>query len=513
MINQVFFIFSFCITCFVSGADWPQAAGPNGNFVVNNEHASASFSVVRNENVSWKVSLPSTGQGTPIVSGGRIFVTSHERINGDSQTGSTILGLCFDARTGKELWRRKIPGTRTTDLSSLFNDNTAASPVTDGKRVIFTNVGGTIKCFDFNGGELWGHIWTPFGRHHARAHEPIIHDGKVILMHVPRYDLPNSVTTKSGAHSLGRGKEYWTFLRAYDLESGTLIWQAEEGTSVHSTSICGRLADSRKFILTGRGGGHRPPEEPYGLSLIDITNGKSIWDRSIKGYAAAQNACWLGNAAHFFIGNEHCSVNLETGEPLKRISLTEEVAITRRDGGGYVSLKDQKISNLKKPITYFTNIVVGDYHYFRSFDDFYIGRVHLKTDRVEYLQVPVQIIRSIGSEDEIQWDSSIPNDMRNADGFKATGDKRNTGNGWGHVSSAPPIVVGDLIYFPTMIGMVYVLKWDVPKLNEAALISMSDLGTAGETWALSGLGYEDGFIYARTMKELICIGADSIQKK
>jgi hypothetical protein len=36
---------------------------------------------------------------------------------------------------------RKMPGTRRTDLSSLFNDNTAASPVSDGDRVVFMNVG------------------------------------------------------------------------------------------------------------------------------------------------------------------------------------------------------------------------------------------------------------------------------------------------------------------------------------------------------------------------------------
>ena len=50
----------------------------------------------------------------------------------------------------------------------------------------------------------------------------------------------------------------------------------------------------------------------------------------------------------------------------------------------------------------------------------------------------------------------------------------------GRVSSAPPVVVGDLIYFPTMVGMVYALKWNAPVLNEEALVSWSDLGPAGK---------------------------------
>ena len=58
-----------------------------------------------------------------------------------------------------------------------------------------------------------------------------------------------------------------------------------------------------------------------------------------------------------------------------------------------------------------------------------------------------------------------------------------------------------------MIGMVYVLEWDAPVLDEKALVSISDLGPAGETWSLSSLAFCEGKIYARTMKELICIGA------
>lgn len=490
----------------VLAGEWPQASGPNGNFVGTGD-SPAAFSVSKNEAVRWRVKLPSTGQGTPVVSGGRVFVTSHKEITEDSQTGSSILAMCFDANTGKELWRRKIGGSRKTDLSSLFSDNTAASPVTDGKRVVFVNVGGTVKCFDYEGVELWSHVWTPFGRHHARAHEPILHDGKVILMHAPRYDLPVSATTKSGSHPLGRDKEYWTFLRAYDLETGKLAWQAEAGTSVHSTSILGKLPDGRHAILTGRGGGHKPPEEPYGLSLIDASNGKSLWDREIHGYAAAQNANWAGQAAHFFIGSEHRSVKIESGEPLGGVSMTDGVTVTRRKGEGYETVEKGKLPRPKKPITYFTNLIVGKYHYFRSFGGFFIGRVNLESGRVEYLQVPVQVIRKVGRKDEVLWDKSLPNDMKNAYGFKATQDKRNAGNGWGHVSSAPPVVVGDLIYFPTMLGMVYALKWNAPVLNEEALVSWSDLGPAGETWSLSGLAYANGRLYARTLKELICIGA------
>ena len=490
------------INIFAAG---PQAAGPDGDFIAQGE-APTDFSGATGRAVRWRVPLPSTGQGTPIVSGGRVFVTSHEPIKADAEFGRDILGLCVDAKSGKELWRRTIPGTRTTDLSSLFNDNTAATPVADGKRVVFTNVGGTIKCFDYDGNELWAHTWTPFGRHHARAHEPILHDGKVILMHAATYDLPVEATTKAGAKKYGREKPYWTHLRAYDLATGKLVWQAEAGTSVHAKSMIGKLPDGRRVILTGRGGGHQPPEEPYGMSLVDAANGKSIWDAVIEKYPCHQNTTFKKDAAYYFANGEHGVLDLATGKPRGKQSLVEGVTVTRWQDGKYVTLENQTVPKGRKSFTYFTNLIVGDYHYFRSHKGFLIGRVQLSTGKVEYLQVPAQVVRKKGRPDELLWDKHLPNDMKNADGFLATQDKRNAGSGWGHVTAAPPIVVGPRIYWPTMAGTVYVINWNAKTLDETALAALSDLGPAGETWSLSSLTYANGNLYARTLKELICFG-------
>lgn len=495
----LFFSLSLC------GENWPQAAGPNNNFQVKGS-APKDFSVSLEKNVVWRTPLPNTGQGTPVVSNGKVFVTSHQEIHMDTETGSLMLGLCFDAKTGKELWRREIPGTRETDFSSLFSDNTAASPVADGERVVFTNVGGTFACYDYEGKELWTHTWTPFGRHHARQHEPILHDGNVIQMHAPRYDLPVSATTKAGAKPYGRERDIWTWLMAYDLSTGKKKWQAKSGTSVHSTSMINTLKDGRRAILTGRGGGHQPPEEPYGLSMIDASNGNTIWDAPLPGYAAHQIACWDKDRVPLFLGSEHLTLDPNIGKTLKKRSIMEDVTLTKFVDGKYVTLKNQQLAKAKKSITYMTNILIGDYHYFRSFEGYLIGRVHLKTQAVEYLQVPPQVIRKKDQPEERSWNKALPNDMKNASGFRATKDKRNAGSGWGHVSAASPIVVGDYIYFPTMVGMVYVLKWNASELNEDALVSISDLGPAGETWSLSSLAYADGKLYARTLKELICIG-------
>ena len=491
---------------FLAAQDWPEAAGPNRDFFSNGS-APGFFSVAQEKNVLWRAKLPSTGQGAPVVSGGRVFVTSHEPITGDTELGKDILGMCFDRETGKELWRRTIAGTRETDLSSLFSDNTAASPVADGERVCFVNVGGGIRCFDFAGNELWEYAWVPFGRHHARLHEPMLYDGCIITMQYPKNDLKAEHTTKPGAKPLGRDKKYWTQLQAFDLASGDRKWVANAGTSVHQTSSL-QTRGGRGVILTGRGGGHQPPEEPFGLSLIAAENGETIWTTAIQKFPSAQNSVMNRERVFALSHQEHFTLDLKTGELLKRIPLRESVTQWSYGEDGWKKRANVSLPKVKHGYTKNSNILIGDYHYFRAGSDYNIGRVHVVTGAIEYLQVPIQVVRTLGKREELRWDKFQPNDMKNADGFVASQDRRNAGSGWGHVSAASPIVVGDLLYMPTMLGVVYVVRWNDEELTAESLISVSDLGPASETWSLSSLSYSDGRIYARTLKELICIGSD-----
>ena len=65
---------------------------------------------LKTKNFLWRAKMPSHGQGTPIISNGKVFVTSHERIKEDSETGSAIVGICLDAKTGKSCGKEKSKG-------------------------------------------------------------------------------------------------------------------------------------------------------------------------------------------------------------------------------------------------------------------------------------------------------------------------------------------------------------------------------------------------------------------
>ena len=503
----IFCLLSACTTL-SRASDWPEAAGPQHNFIVDGS-APTSFSVSRNEGVIWRTPLPNTGESTPIISGNYVFVTCHAPITADAQLGSMIFGLCFDAKSGRELWRRDLPGTRETDMASGFSDNTASSPVTDGKYVCFINMGGSIHTYDFAGTLIWKYEWVPFGRHHSLQQEPILYHGNVIIAKTVGNNVPASATTKGGAQNLLKereeGENYWTRLHAFDLASGKINWVAEPGTSVHVSSLFGVMANGTAAILTGRGGGHDPLEKPYGLSLLNADNGKAIWDLPSNTYSAHQNSAWNKSVACAFLGKSHQTIDVQSGELIKDVPLDKDVQICEHTTDGY-KLKLHTSLDFKKSLTLQSNCLIGDYHYFRAHDQYLIGRIAISTGKVEYLQVPVLVVRKAGTPDEMLWDKAPPNDVKNNDDFVVCQDKRAMLSGWGHVSAASPIVIGDYIYMPTMLGMVYVLKWNAPILDSNALVSISDLGPALKTWSLASLSAAEGRIFARTIKELLCIG-------
>jgi outer membrane protein assembly factor BamB len=77
--------------------NWPGWRGPHGDGVADGRKVAIRWS--RTENVRWSVALPGWGTSSPVVFGDRVFVTSHVKDK------KSLLTLCFDRRSGKELWR------------------------------------------------------------------------------------------------------------------------------------------------------------------------------------------------------------------------------------------------------------------------------------------------------------------------------------------------------------------------------------------------------------------------
>jgi outer membrane protein assembly factor BamB len=152
-------------SCIIS-ANWPGWRGPTANGVSPDKNLPAKWST--NENVRWRVPLPKRGNSSPIVWGDRVFVT--QAVNAENRR--TI--MCFDRKDGKLLWQA---GVTYTDREPTQRDNPycAASPVTDGERVIASFGSAGLYCTDLDGKKLWHRELGKMNHMFGNASSPIIH--------------------------------------------------------------------------------------------------------------------------------------------------------------------------------------------------------------------------------------------------------------------------------------------------------------------------------------------------
>ena len=95
-----YFLALFCIfqvTC--DAQEWGRFRGPNGSGVSDTELPVKWTS----SNYKWKVALPGTGHGCPVLYGNKVF------INGSWENGKVRMVICADAESGKILWQKEFP--------------------------------------------------------------------------------------------------------------------------------------------------------------------------------------------------------------------------------------------------------------------------------------------------------------------------------------------------------------------------------------------------------------------
>lgn len=511
--------FLLAANAITNSADWPQGSGPEASFATK-ESAPVAWSVTRDENVLWKRPLPETGQSTPVIASGKVFFSTLQPVDSDASLGEDIIAWCLDERTGEVIWERPIPGTHPLRLSGCFSDSSAPPAVCDGERVVFFNASGGIQCFSMDGDPLWRSETLTVGRT-----LPFLHEGKVVFT---RQVYPPDPDGNFPHKYAGSPREMWTQLQALDIASGKVAWTTECGVNMGCAILPATLPNGKPVAVVGRGGGHGPPEKPDGISLVELEGGKTLWTLPLDGFMATMSYRFHGGAVHFFHAGEHLSVDAVTGKELRRVSIVDAVPVRTIDSASPLSWKDEilTLSAGKKTrmITQTSNLLVGRFHYFRSYIRPWLGRVDVESGKVEYLELPLQLKRTPDGEADqflvyeepvgkgsrkLEQQVFVENSMKNSRGFVVFGDKRSQGSGWGHIASPTPSIAGEHLYVPVMNGTVFVLRWNADTLDEKAITAINDLGPVGEAYTRASVSFANGHAFAHTIRELICIGTPS----
>ena len=196
--------------------DWPNWRGPH--FDGSSDETGLPEKIMPG-NTLWKVPMPGPAASTPVVSGDHVFVSTTD------EGAKKLLGIALDRKTGKELWRKELgTGFSADEMSNFAN----ASPVTDGKTVIFHFSTGDTSAFDFAGKELWQRNmqkdYGPYAIQWTPATSPVITHGLAIFQVLQRDEFFDFHGNKKGNPSGSNdsyllaldpltGKEKWKHIR------------------------------------------------------------------------------------------------------------------------------------------------------------------------------------------------------------------------------------------------------------------------------------------------------------
>jgi len=186
---------------------WPQFRGPGGLGVASCKTAPTAWNGPSGEGILWKTALPLAGYSSPIVWQDRVFLTGADR-----QTREVY---CFDAGSGKMLWRKAlqgIPGSQSGPSGLWGTGSQAAStPVTDGRRVwaIFAN--GDLGCFDRDGQQVWARSLGVPKNQYGHAASPALCDNLLFVQ--LDQDEPEKRRSKLLAIDGATGRTVWEVAR------------------------------------------------------------------------------------------------------------------------------------------------------------------------------------------------------------------------------------------------------------------------------------------------------------
>jgi len=275
--------------------EWSQFRGPNGTGVSETKNLPTEFGP--NKNVVWKAALP-PGHSSPVLTHDRIFVTAYDK--------ETLLVICLDRQTGKILWRREVPRSRSGRLQNV-NGPASPSPVTDGKNVyVFFQDFGMVSL-DPDGKERWKLPLGPFNMFYGFGASPIVVDDKVILP--VDQDHPAS------------------YLIAVDKNTGRVRWKVDRPSVIsgYSTPIVYQPPKGPKQVIV---------PESFQLSAYSVADGKRVW--WVRGLACEMKSIASHDSEYLYINGWGFPQN-QPGQQIKTIPFEEALTKFDKDKDGMIT--------------------------------------------------------------------------------------------------------------------------------------------------------------------------------
>jgi len=222
--------------------DWPSWRGPRSDGTVTDTGYVTTWSAT--QNVKWKTLIPGTGHSSPVVSKGKVFVTSC------IEAEKKRVLYCVDRVTGKILWEKVV---LVSGLEQKHGENSYASstPACDGERVYVSFLDKPqmrVYAYDYSGNKVWEKNPGEFHSVHGFGVAPMLYKDLLIL---------------------NGDQDARAFIGALDRKTGDEKWRVDRPTKLRSycPPVVIDAAGKKQLVLTGS----------KCVASYDPDTGKQLW--------------------------------------------------------------------------------------------------------------------------------------------------------------------------------------------------------------------------------------------
>ena len=172
----IYFLNALLFSSLSQANDWPRFRGPTEDGHAKVKSIPLKWSATAN--VKWKVPVPGKGWSTPVLSDGRVYLTT-AYAQGDNQDAAGVKRelrvLCFDAENGKTVWDTKVFDQKASSRP-IHQKNSHASPtpiIENGKVYVHFGHMGTA-CLDLKGEIVWANKELGYNPVHGNGGTQIV---------------------------------------------------------------------------------------------------------------------------------------------------------------------------------------------------------------------------------------------------------------------------------------------------------------------------------------------------
>jgi outer membrane protein assembly factor BamB len=376
----------FLLTAFTLRAeDWPQFRGPDGEGHSSERGLPTEWSESRN--VLWKTAVPGRGWSSPVIVGGRVWLTTST----DKQGDASLRLLAFDSATGRQVLSVEVFSMKGADLKNAKNSHASPTPIVEGDRV-YVHFGASGTAAITTEGKILWKTTLPYDSQHGNGGSPTLYrdflilncdgsddayvvaldknTGKIRWKTQRRQPYDQSYTTPLVIQVAGRDQLISVGAHrtmAYDPMTGKEIWRVDYGegfsnvprpvyshglvfigTGFQEASMMavrptgtGDVTDTHVAYTIERGAPFTPSplivgDEFYMVSdigiasCLDVATGKTLWQQRLPGNYSASPV--FADGKIYFLSEEGVATLIAPGKEFRKL------ASNTLDGTTYASI-------------------------------------------------------------------------------------------------------------------------------------------------------------------------------